>query len=233
MFRLYRCRRLGTICGWTFATAGWAGNARNARVTHDAVRTIGRWGGGADSGVQAFMSRPTQPAGCPVQPNAPSRSRLPRKTGVERARYGHHVLLCAFGGFVLGGAQATLAAPTRGPDLTLLVMGWIVLGLLHGPLTWPMLARRAWWCTTLAVCVALAIAAGCVAWFDQTALVLAGPLAGWWLTVLACRRLLPAIQADGLCRVCDYDLRGLPLPRCPECGTGFDRCPAPLPLPEP
>ena len=26
----------------------------------------------------------------------------------------------------------------------------------------------------------------------------------------------------GRCRVCDYDLRGLPEPRCPECGTPFD-----------
>ena len=30
------------------------------------------------------------------------------------------------------------------------------------------------------------------------------------------------VHEPGRCRVCDYDLRGLPKPRCPECGTPFD-----------
>jgi hypothetical protein len=30
------------------------------------------------------------------------------------------------------------------------------------------------------------------------------------------------VHEPGHCRVCDYDLRGLPEPRCPECGTPFD-----------
>ena len=30
------------------------------------------------------------------------------------------------------------------------------------------------------------------------------------------------VYEPGRCRVCDYDLRGLPEPRCPECGTPFD-----------
>jgi hypothetical protein len=33
----------------------------------------------------------------------------------------------------------------------------------------------------------------------------------------------------GHCRVCDYDLRGLPEPRCPECGTQFEPREAALP----
>ncbi|RJP37048.1 MAG: hypothetical protein C4547_06315 [Phycisphaerales bacterium] len=62
----------------------------------------------------------------------------------------------------------------------------------------------------------------------------------WWVTVscivmvvfagLACR-VLAAISYDwqrrievkvGLCRKCGYSLRGLTVPRCPECGTPFD-----------
>ena len=35
------------------------------------------------------------------------------------------------------------------------------------------------------------------------------------------KRFWPVIN-PGRCRVCDYDLRGLPEPRCPECGTPFD-----------
>ena len=30
------------------------------------------------------------------------------------------------------------------------------------------------------------------------------------------------VHEPGHCRVCQYDLRGLPEPRCPECGTPFD-----------
>jgi len=30
------------------------------------------------------------------------------------------------------------------------------------------------------------------------------------------------VHEPGHCRVCEYDLRGLPEPRCPECGTPFD-----------
>ncbi|UCG17631.1 MAG: hypothetical protein JSV19_06290, partial [Phycisphaerales bacterium] len=30
------------------------------------------------------------------------------------------------------------------------------------------------------------------------------------------------VHEPGRCRVCDYDLRGLPEPRCPECGSPFD-----------
>jgi hypothetical protein len=32
----------------------------------------------------------------------------------------------------------------------------------------------------------------------------------------------PAITAEILCPLCDYNLRGLAEPRCPECGHGFD-----------
>jgi hypothetical protein len=38
----------------------------------------------------------------------------------------------------------------------------------------------------------------------------------------------PAAGAPTHCPACGYDLTGLPLPRCPECGTPFER-PAPNP----
>jgi hypothetical protein len=58
-----------------------------------------------------------------------------------------------------------------------------------------------------------------------------------WVIVFAACALLPAllltgaafirnrywpVHEPGHCRVCNYDLRGLPEPRCPECGTPFD-----------
>ena len=36
------------------------------------------------------------------------------------------------------------------------------------------------------------------------------------------RRLVARRRRPGHCVKCGYDLRGLPEPRCPECGTGFD-----------
>ena len=36
-------------------------------------------------------------------------------------------------------------------------------------------------------------------------------------------------RATGICVQCGYDLRGLPEPRCPECGTPFDKQNAPAP----
>jgi hypothetical protein len=58
-----------------------------------------------------------------------------------------------------------------------------------------------------------------------------------WVIVFAACAVLPALLLSGAafirnrywplrepghCRVCDYDLRGLPESRCPECGTPFD-----------
>jgi hypothetical protein len=50
--------------------------------------------------------------------------------------------------------------------------------------------------------------------------------AGWvGLAILlyAGRHILRSPPTPGTCRRCGYDLRGLPEPRCPECGTSFDR----------
>jgi hypothetical protein len=43
----------------------------------------------------------------------------------------------------------------------------------------------------------------------------------------SCRLTGRILQAQGRCVRCRYDLRGLSEPRCPECGTPFDRPLAP------
>ena len=43
-------------------------------------------------------------------------------------------------------------------------------------------------------------------------------------TLIASRRLKPLIRRlEGCCVHCGYSLRGLPEPRCPECGTPFEK----------
>jgi hypothetical protein len=46
-----------------------------------------------------------------------------------------------------------------------------------------------------------------------------------WRTRQATRRMVEALQAEGICVRCGYDLRELPEPRCPECGTAFPPIP--------
>lgn len=47
----------------------------------------------------------------------------------------------------------------------------------------------------------------------------AGGMLGIAALVLARRFNRISLERDGLCPVCAYDVRGLPEPRCPECGT--------------
>ncbi len=51
--------------------------------------------------------------------------------------------------------------------------------------------------------------------------VLAGCLACGWIVAEVFRRWRQP-DRSGLCETCGYNLRGLPQPRCPECGTGFE-----------
>jgi hypothetical protein len=46
-----------------------------------------------------------------------------------------------------------------------------------------------------------------------------------WRTRQATRRMVEALRAEGICVRCGYDLRELPEPRCPECGTPFPPIP--------
>ena len=46
-----------------------------------------------------------------------------------------------------------------------------------------------------------------------------------WRTRQATRRMHEAMQAEGICVRCGYDLRDLPELRCPECGTAFPPTP--------
>jgi hypothetical protein len=45
------------------------------------------------------------------------------------------------------------------------------------------------------------------------------------VTVWAVRHQLPGDHVPGVCERCGYNLRGLPEPRCPECGQPFDPAP--------
>jgi hypothetical protein len=63
-----------------------------------------------------------------------------------------------------------------------------------------------------------AVAIGAAAQFAITAIAPAALFA----TVVYLRNRWWPEPRPGHCRVCDYDLRGLPEPRCPECGTPFD-----------
>lgn len=53
-------------------------------------------------------------------------------------------------------------------------------------------------------------------------------MAGGLFTIMVSWLVLPPLPAthDGCCRQCGYSLKGLPEPRCPECGTPFgqDEC---------
>ncbi len=44
----------------------------------------------------------------------------------------------------------------------------------------------------------------------------------WWVTVKFSAWRYARTHRPGVCTKCGYDLRGLPEPRCPECGTPFD-----------
>lgn len=51
---------------------------------------------------------------------------------------------------------------------------------------------------------------------------LLSPMALWTGFALRRRGRRRNRETDGHCLTCDYDLSGLPEPRCPECGTAFD-----------
>ncbi|MCB9866103.1 MAG: hypothetical protein H6816_05660 [Phycisphaerales bacterium] len=133
----------------------------------------------------------------------------------------HHLLLCAFGGLVMGGCAALINCHTLGVNLATETLGWLILGAVHGPLLWPLLARRPWWCTSVVQYAGvLAAAVAAATWGDVRHVFLLPPLA-LWLAALACWRWGTPVTTPGCCVMCDYDLRGLIEPRCPECGTPF------------
>lgn len=74
--------------------------------------------------------------------------------------------------------------------------------------------------------VDLGIDASAPEWYSSFPVVLLGmfyasAMALWGLSILwRCRRLVGRLT-DDLCVQCGYDLRGQPIPRCPECGTPF------------
>lgn len=133
----------------------------------------------------------------------------------------HHLVVSAFGGLMMGMTTAVLTSRSAGGDVGVITFGWLILGAVHGPLLWPLLARRPWWCTAVIFQLGVvAAAAGAIAWGDLRHAFLV-PAAALWGAAVACWRLLPPVPLVGCCRVCAYDLRGQTTPRCPECGTPF------------
>jgi hypothetical protein len=116
---------------------------------------------------------------------------------------------------------------------------------LLGALSWPLRSYRS------VLLVTLAAAAGSAAvalarlyvyhdsitqkWHLLMFGLLLANVASWLMTYIPLhitvysRRQYWPVYPPGYCKKCGYDLRGLPLPRCPECGTPFD----PAALPEP
>lgn len=141
--------------------------------------------------------------------------------GNSRAAFDHHVVLCAFGGLVVGSLAALLVRDAVALPASRVVVGWSVLGLVHGPLLWPLLSRRPWWTTQWVVYAAVIGVAAVSTGRGGAWLMLGVPLAAMWVAALACWWFIPMAALPGCCRRCDYDLRGLPVPRCPECGTPF------------
>ena len=166
----------------------------------------------------------------PVTPQVPSRP--PRS-------FLRCVLICSVAGLLLGihfGAVVLLFSllfPPRGnPSINWLLMwtaGIAFFTLLHAPLYCVFLRRRreptAFW-----VFVAPSLVGTTLMWFTEFVI---APLPEWmtlaipldvWIGFAAAYSWVPNLCLPGTCHKCDYDLRGLSEPRCPECGTPFDPC---------
>lgn len=115
-----------------------------------------------------------------------------------------------------------------------------LLGLVA--VSWPLRSYRDTAIATLAACVGnTAVNLACLVmylpgtpgtqgrtWFVQISLAMTAVVLIWSVIgALACcavrvrNRYLP-LRTPGYCVQCGYNLRGLPLPRCPECGLAFD-----------
>ncbi len=140
----------------------------------------------------------------------------------SRVLFRHHLVLCVFGGFLLG----LIACLGRGlpglHDVIVNVAGWLLLAMGSAPLLWILVRHKPSW-STAAILTAAILGAGIALLIPVRAgLTFAIPFACLWLAAFYVRTIVPDVRAPGACHWCGYDLRGLPSPRCPECGTPFD-----------
>jgi len=130
-------------------------------------------------------------------------------------------------GFVLFWTSMIIAAFANQPnpgEICILIIAF--LNFIHCPLYYVLLQRRKE--PSASLLVFAGAATGTIVMMTliasmrspSLALLLLMPI-GLWLGYVAAYSFVPNEPLPGNCE-CGYDLRGLPEPRCPECGLAFD-----------
>jgi hypothetical protein len=139
-----------------------------------------------------------------------------------RTKFYDHLLLSAFGGCLIGAVEGHAMASTSSGILGEFVVLWTPWGLVCGLVTWPFVRSRARWATAAVLSAGVIAAAGAALSGGGRWSPLLVPALAQFLAAAYGMRRWPAEYAAGMCRGCGYDLRGLPVARCPECGREFE-----------
>ena len=134
-----------------------------------------------------------------------------------------------YGGFIIG-LVCVLATQTQGRAALVAIAAWVVLAGINALPVWAMIRHKPWWTGPTVMSAGVIGAAvgpivggvgavlGTVVWVIS---VFVEPLLAIWIGAVLCAAKTRDSSSTDQCRVCGYDLRGLPLPRCPECATPF------------